>query len=546
MKKTRIAFLLCLLMVVGAVLTSCGGAIGTKKWDKVLDGSYKEAAAAAAQATKIAALSGKEVEDNEGELIYFVSETEGDVSYTVHTVYNFVTDKTVYTATDSKTQDTYIKLDKFRGVSYFTVETETYPLVEDARDYDNVAVKLELRDAAGEVKHSSTDADATVVEDDVFLIFENVYFLPDKDAGLVKSFEKGPFAELPADLYPFGDKYFMNNVGATTIIYDKNLKVIFSYVYPGYAEPFGGAILSEDKVLIQYRVPVDVMSDKYDVIDDGMMKYELHMMILDIVKGKSKEIDCDYIMEGFDDFGEEYESMGIKEDADALCYVYPIVDKRVDEAIAYLASVSESGKVSVFKQLNDFYVTDIELVYDNIWEVETTDGKTYFVNEKFEILGEVGGCREKNEKYLIGGGKVYDYALNELLDYEAKDLSKEAVFPTTILFKEEGEIYDDYYLFVNGALQKLTDIAVVEEIPTPKKVFMPLDGSDLYVIGDLTNEEDQRAKVYNRDGKELLNLKAGENFGIEVVHSEDGVTVLLVEGYDAVNEKDTVDYYVVK
>ncbi len=555
MKKSRLAFLLCLLMICATMLSACGA--GGAKWGKVLDGTQYEAATVAAEATKIAALSGLEYEDDEGVLVYFLSETtaanEGDPTYEIHTVYNLATDKTVFTATESKTVEVEIDLDEHQDVSFFTVETTTYALQDEEVDFEDYTVKTVLYDAAGTEKASADEA-VSVGKGYPFINFKATYFTISEADGIVKAFEKSPFSDVP-NVYPISKDYYMGNKGDYIIFYDKSMKTVSSLILPSYAEEMGYGLVGEGKALVQYRVPVDILSDKYDLLE-GMAKYDLYTVIFDIAKGKSKEIKCDYAINFIGAFDADMrKAYGLSEKVKAFGTVCPIVDKKVDDSISYLATFTEKGKISVLDKLNGFAVTGLELIGTNLWKVTTVEDKAYLVNEKFEVIGDITNVEKRNAKYLIVDGKVYDYALNMVLDYEAKDLEiytvPEVPTPITRGFLDTSIIFTDedgaYHLFVNGTLTKLTETKMEEEVEVPVKIFMDL-ANGFYAIGDLTDEENPVCKVYNGEGKELLsfNVDAEQYFDIDCVCTFENGILLIVEGYDAENEKETIDYYVVK
>jgi hypothetical protein len=552
MKKTRIAFLLAMLMICSAMLAACGGG-GGKKWEKVLDGSLYEAETAFAAATKVAALSEKEFEEGEGVLACFVSETvpanEGDPVYEVLTVYSFAENKEVYTATESKTVKYDISLGEINGVSFFTVVITTYAMEDDVVNFTDFTKKTLLYDAAGTQK-ASADGAASLSRAGSFYAFGDAYYKVNEKDGIVKAYDKNPLASTPY-LYQISDNYYIGRNGSSSVatFYDQDLKVVSSFVLPDYAIETGGGMIDEDKYLIQYKVKADAYTEEYDILGEDGKKYELYTVIFNIEKGKMKEIECDYYIE--DDVyyfatAVERADYGLNEKITAVAEVYPIVDKRIDYAIDYLASVSENGKISLFEKLNGFDVVDIYPFAENLFKIYTADNKEYLVNEKFEVIGDISGDYERNEKYILAGGKVFDFTLKEVLDYEDKALEVQYIFVNTILFSDEDGAF---FLFADGSLKALTSTKTVEGVEVPEKMIVPDQehwDAGIYVIGDMTDEENPLFKLYNADGKLLLSLAADNYFDFELVDNTEEWTLIAVEGYDEENEKDTLDYYVIK
>jgi hypothetical protein len=551
MKKTRIAFLLAMLMICSAMLAACGGG-GGKKWEKVLDGSLYEAETAFAAATKVAALSEKEFEEGEGVLACFVSETvpanEGDPVYDVLTVYSFAENKEVYTATESKTVKYDISLGEINGVSFFTVVITTYAMEDDVVNFTDFTKKTLLYDAAGTQK-ASADGAASLSRAGSFYAFGDAYYKVNKEVGIVKAYDKNPLASTPY-LYQISDNYYIgwNGSSSVTTFYDKDLNVVSNFVLPGYAIETGGGLISENKYLIQYRVKADAYTEEYDILDEDGEKYELYTVIFNIEKGKMKEIECDYYLDGVDYLpdAQTREYYGLNEKIQAVAEAYLIADKRIDDAIAYLAIVSENGKISLFENLNGVVVVDVTPFAENLFEVYTADNKTYLVNEKFEVIGDISGDYERNEKYILAGGKVFDFTLKEVLDYEDEALEVQYIFVNTILFSDEDGAF---FLFADGSLKALTSTKTVEGVEVPEKMIVPDQehwDAGIYVIGDMTDEENPIFKLYNADGKLLLSLAADNYFDFELVDNTEEWTLIAVEGYDEENEKDTLDYYVIK
>ena len=353
------------------------------------------------------------------------------------------------------------------------------------------------------------------------------------------------------DVYPLNDTYYVEDDDYLFIFYDKQMKVVSSYIFPDYAEMIGSGLLSEDKLVCQYKVLADQYGDKYDLLEDGK-KYDLHTVIFDIKKGNAKEIQSDYIIEGVYALSDESRAyIGVSEKLKTFGYVYPIVDKRVDEAILYFASVSESGKVELFGQLNGLEVANIRFVNTNRWLVDTVDDTTYLVNEKFEIIGDVSNVSWSGfgQTYINADGKLYDYDLKEVFDYEKEELSVVKVFKTSVLFVDDSDIAQ-YYLFANGQKTKITSTEEITEGGVTEtvgvKIYAGAVGDDCFAIRDYSNEEEALYKLYNSENKLLADFVIGQNFGVSVKLSAEGQMLIAVSGYDTVNEENTVTYYVIK
>ena len=561
MKKSRIAFLLCLLMICATMLSACGA--GGAKWEKVLDGSLYETSAVPTQKVDASALANKNLNGNYGniggELIYFTNTTsEGD---TVYNIYNILKNEIIFTRTKAITTDYTITVGSTGGCAYFVVETRTCNEKNGEPDWSNTEYQTTLYDAnATEVAKADKEVDViSSTSGGDFFVFDKTYFLVSEDTGFVKAFEKDPLGKSLSRLSPLGDSYYVElqyedpynpYVLEKVIFYDKDLKVVFAYTLPSYAELEGYGMLSEDKVLIQYTVEVDPYSDKYDILDDGD-KYDLYTMIYNLKNGKAKEVECDYIINNISLFEEIGEYFGFKAAKNAFCTVYPIVDKRVDTSVMYMATVSEKGKIELFETLEGFAVSYIHPVNTNRWLVDTDAGVTYLVNEQFKVIGDVTNLNYGNfhQKYIDFDGKLYDYDLNVVLDYAEEKLVLKEMFDTSVLFQDK-EGY--YHLFYNGqktqitfTREKVEDDGSITKVP--QKSYAGTIGADCYGIYDYSDKEDVRYRIFNSEGKELANLSVGKNvFDVSFVYSYEDQMLIKVTGWDSENSKNTYTYYVIK
>ena len=576
MKKTRLAFLLAMLLICATMLGACGGVGGGKKWSKVLDGSLYEAETVATQKVEASDLSGKTRSASAGELILLTKDDAEDPYKTEYAVYNLLKNSVVYSVTSSKTTRYSITLDQYTETSYvngqnveipccayFTVKTTTYTEKNGQIDRNSASYVTVFYDANGNAL-ASVDEEVAVWRDYPFLKFDDIYFTADKEAGIVKVCEKDPLGKTPAGIEALGSNYYFKKDGQTYIFYDKNLKIVSSYILPGYASyDVRGGLVGEDKYLIQFSVTQDMMGDKYDVLgSNGMQKSNIQTQIINIKNGKVKDVKCDYkisTITSYCDDAEKRADKGLSDKVQALAKVYPIVDKQIDTAVEYYATISERGKIETLAQLNGFNVKDIKLINTNRWLVDTTDGATYLVDEKFEVIGDVSSVSAESfgPMYINHDGKLYDYNLNVVLDYKAEKLGWVQEFETAVLFNEP--VYDEdtsviigwrYYIF-NGQLNEITATKDVEkdngDVETQwVKEYEGIIGDSCYAILDTTNKKDQRYKIYSCNGTEIANFSYNNSLSVSPVCTVDGQTLISVSTTDSETSITTTTYYIIK
>ena len=553
MKKSKLILLIIAAVLVVAlvcVVIFCSDGWFKQKWKKVIDGSLYEKESVPSQIVNASGLEGKTYQYSSGELAYFVGKFAGS-QYDIHVVYNLLKNEVVFTQTEGRTTNCEVTVSSVNDCAYFVVTLSTCSEKNGYADWSETDYKTTLYDASGNEK-ATVSKDIEASKNNSFLVFDETYFEVDKETGINKLFEKSPLGKTPSIDLVCGD-YYIATEDDIVIVYDKQMKIVSSYVLPGYAEQTGGGVLSDEKLIFQYTVEVDPENNKYDIFEDGE-KYDVYTVVFNVKNGKAKEIKCKYIIEyvGYldGDLGDDvHEQMGINDKLNAIGFVYPIVDQRIDDSIGYIASFDKNGKVKLFDKFEGLDVTGIKLVNTNRWAVNTTAGVTYLVNEKFEVIGDVTEVNffydagdVYNDKYIAAGGKLYDYNLNEVFDFDAEDLDVVTMLSSSVIFKDSN----DYYLY-NGELTQLT---LSEEMTglLDSKIIKRFDrclGSNCYGVYDYTNERDVRYIIYNCEGKELINLSVNRTyFSVNVEYSYEDQALISVVTHGNTNRK--YNYYVIK
>lgn len=554
MKKSKLILLIVAALLVVAlvcVFIFCSDGWFKQKWKKVLDGSLYESETIATKKLEVSALAGATYKTSTCDLAYFTSSSAD--GYTTHIVYNITRNEVIFTKTDGKTVDYEVSLSSMNDCAYFVVTVNTCNEKNGNADWSDSDYETVLYDSLGKDK-ASVDKHITATQNYPFLVFDDTYYDVSKDNGIKKVFEKNPLGKTP-DVDLVCGNYYIGSEDEMIIVYDKSMKIVSSYILPSYAESTGAGVLSEEKLFFQYLVEVDPESTKYDILDDGD-KYDLHTVIFNVKNGKVKEINCKYVVKIVinlenEEYAEYREELGMNEKVGALAVVYPIVNQRVDESIEYISTISESGKIKLFEKLENFDVTEIALVNTNRWAVSTTSGVTYLVNEKFEIIGDVSNVSFYNagDKYIAVGGKLYDYNLKEVFDYEDEDLTLQKMFATSVMFADDD---GEYYLYYNGKLNQITETKEITNSYgyTNKEQVKRFDryyGSLGYGVYDYSDKNDVRYYIYNSEGKILANLSVNQtSFYISVKYSYDSQMLISIETYDNTSRKYVTDYYVIK
>lgn len=421
MKKSRLIALLLVVVLAVSLLSSCALFGGAGDVKKLLDdeGTF-EVKAAASSATDVSSLTGYTTrQSSEGDLVV-LSKLDTDYSgmstSTSYIVYNVKTGSTLksftnYTSTGSS--HTGVTIGEVNEVSYFYTVYTYY-------GSDETTYTTELFDANGNMLTSvNKNITPSTVEGTNLIKFDDMYFEA-KDGALNRAFEATPFKAIP-DIFAGNDEYYYAKDGNFFAIYDKQFEKLATCELPEYYDNYECGVLPGGNLLIQYTYVVDFFADKYDVLDtDEMVKYNVVTLIL-TAKGKVKEVKADFVIEGIYEVDAEMVAENVlnpkKFEGASLVQGYKIEDNRI--AYEFSGFINKSGKVTELPELEGEGVLSIMAVAANRWVVITETYSYYLINEEGEILGAITEDVDTCGNYLVADGKIYDWSLNVLLDYEA-------------------------------------------------------------------------------------------------------------------------------
>ena len=495
MKKMRFVALLAVMLATVMLLSSCWfGGTSVKKWiDK--EASFK----ATAVLSTMSAVSG--IPDNatqqrtEGRLVYFTSRTASSPSYTVHTVYDMVENKVVTTVTNSATATYTVKL------ATVSVEEDSVPyfyITEDSGELSTVT----LYDAAGTAVASQTEEEEPVSYCDL-VYFDGIYYRMKKNGSLSKAATWSALASRPNVDVKHGAYYyaFLENA---VMVYDTALQPVSSYAIPVNAYALGGDmlgtfVLENGNILIQYIVPLPDTAKKYSftlVTEESLVKVQLHTVLVKAKNGKAKSINSEYwFLDGIVNTATDDDYVGIKP-ANIGWAIKPDKDTAINFAsldwqCLTLVSVNKKGKIKELKQFENEKVLDVYMVAKNRFVVETVSGREYLINEKAEVLGDIANAREYGDSFFLGGGKIYDWSLNEKYNYRAQRYTVHTVMKNAVLFEgENGEVVRYY----DGNIA-----TVISESSSTQSLYGA--GNGYYVVRSTGAETSYT--LYNEAGVEL-------------------------------------------
>lgn len=553
--KRKLLALAAMMICVAMMLSSCALFTSDLKFKKVVQKDFEpETDPTPTGVTKLD-IKG-ELQDNyhyySDDLIVFIDTNESDGLKTT-TVYNVATNETIWTGADSESKSggknveiTYsVELESMYigeetvELAYITKETATVGDGDVDLEYDitviteakDEIVTLEDADKDEIIENSWQEADLLCIGDKVYRISE--------DGKATFAFDWNDLREVPNRLGKAGD-YYVYYEDREVYIYDANLNMTAAYSAPLYSEEFGGnsmdefsndgcnmSVLSNGNVLVQYVVRQDDYAKKYTFLSEGQ-KYNLYSVLVQAKNGKTKDLSLDYLIQTTAP-GYIISELGLSEKNENLGIGFAIEDQRInmDENAVKLLSINNKGKVVGVVQdpvPNAYLGYGFEAVAKNRWEVYTADGRSFLLNEKGDVIGEISGCTGQNDSVLLAGKKVYDWSLNLKVDLADEDAERIEVMKNSIVFHTDK---DEVKLYVKGKVETLIS---EDQAKGGKYTFKKLSDG-VYMITDKSGTDPQY-KIYNEEGT-LLSTITDKVYAPRVTMvASNGALLLVAENTD--------------
>ncbi len=484
-----------------------------------------------------------------------MSDTNKTTQQKVTTVYNFETDKTIWSGENSLTKvtggNTRIEYVVTKRVVIIDDTVVSLALIEKRTTTNNgVGKKTEtvyditvLTESGAEVV-ALKDVDKASVDKsiwvaaDLFCIQQKVYRIG-KDGSAIFAFDWSNARKEPSSLLEKAGDYYVDSYyeNESIFIYDDCLNLTATYIAPVYSFGvtdnalgeviFNANALSNGNVLVQYLVRQDAMAQKYSFLLEGE-KFNIYSVLVEAKSGKTKKLDLNYLI-AWVDYGSNVEYMGVGEKVDNVAVGYLIENQRINrnEIAAKVLSVKNNGHiagvldVSVPGAVLDY---GFEVVAHNRWEVETADGRKFIVDQTGEIVGEDFNVDQRNAELFITNKRIYSW------DFEMKyDLTKEKatdvhVMNHSVLFKtEKGEVK----LYVGGEVKTLISEA---EAKDGSRFFCELSNG-VYLITDVSGLK-TKYEIYNDLGVLLDTITDDVSIPTVQEISENGVILLSAKPKD--------------
>ena len=561
MKKIKLVSVAVILLAMVMLFASCG-----KDFVKLLDKEYipENKNVAYSSAVAVAALNDMTAGSGAGDLQTF-SKYDAETGLTRYIVYDIANNKTVLDVTETKSEGastrsrvTYsIAVKTIEESTYFTVtKTETVVTLEDSDPVKEEATKSValwawIGTEYAELANVVEPRGAVIVSQDLLYFEGKVYRVDKENKAIAYVFDYSELAAFPVMEYST-KSFYVDRVGNAWITYDKELKQISSFELPAYAD-VEARFLIGDQMFIQYLVAEDMYGDKYDLIEDGgEEKYSVHTILVDLEKGKAKDIKTDYMVIDDDvissDDEEWLEKYGLEAAGKKSLAIVPVIkieNKRVSEAITAieLALINEKGKIKILEFPTLLPVVNVKQMSQNLWAIRTVDERCYLIDGEGEIKGELDYNKIDNydANYFAIGGKLYDRTMTMLYDYRADKLEIKEMTSNAVLFTNAG---GELIVYANGQKTTLINATAAKE-NTRRYNSASSDLSNYFVIVDQSDEDNVKCEIYNNEGKLVLTINNALSFGAGTVRvSTDGSACLVrIATWDSDANKSVVKYY---
>ena len=421
MKKflTITAIVLVVVCLMG-VLAACGSTKGLSfKKAKISIDHTAPATFTSANVAEITALAGKDVVSTNGMLIV-VSKLNNE-NVTVRTLYNMETDTVL--ATDTTDQ---IRLySKGNNSYYLRVKNNALTGLYDTVLYNSKGEEIKYVSATGEEKTIYSSAESPAVENvsgDVVFFADNFFRVPRKGNTVERIGRQSGLVEFNYNFTTSNDNYYyqIDNGAGRAYIFDKKLNLVTTYFAHGDYDNLNINVLESGDLLVQTTTELMDEAKDYTYISNGK-KYLLKTYVVDAKKGKETEKKFKYVVGGLIAITKD---SAVKFNGDNVALIFPIEDDRLLNGANDAMTVSLSNNLKVKGRLDQMIDNQLPGTFPdtiNNYLLLSTPLGAKLVTTSGKVIGDFACDNGSfNEKMFTLNGKLYDFNLKPLFDYEAE------------------------------------------------------------------------------------------------------------------------------
>lgn len=454
-KKIKFFAIFALLMATVFAFNSCSSAISAaSSFKEVFNAEYKHTKNAIGSVAEIKELNGYQLLEFKGEFMVFTKDTaESGKSLAVFSARN---KRVVLALDDASNGAAEIKL--ISGVPAFIVSRTTILCADDGLG----EVTCELYDATGTLVTTVKGASPEPISFADTVLFNYVSYSVDAESGKLSK-----IADVSENLYlekcsDWNDKYFYT-YDNTINVYSRAFEHVYSWTLPSWAEYVSQNMLSNGCVLVQYKRPLDVNVDDYDIYEmdehtGETKKFDVYSVLLNPENRTEKEIKLDYLVAQITtgvELVRASENNGMyRNDVENIAYIYPIEDGQVDYSAANADIVLMDNNAKLkrsLKIIDDQSAALPTCIGDNVYIVSTTYGMA-IIDIDGNVLHQINNTEaiEPIGENIVSDNKIYTLNMEEVYSLYAEGADIIAYIDGTIFIKK-GESTNHSIIAINGA-----------------------------------------------------------------------------------------------
>ena len=508
----RILALLCLCLTAVLLFCSCGGAALFDKKEIAQNDTHNTY-----DVTEVKALAGyQNITGNNGYNTGYGVFSKIDATNITYKVFSFVTGSIVCEITQ-KTSDLEPE---------FGFDGETGLCYIANTNADGVVVGYTIYGKDGTVIAKGKSDIAPAFAKDRVLYDNKIYQV--KDGALV---EKAKVVDwntalrgtLPS-ITDYADGVYANIGTDSVVFYDEKFDVTGIYLMPESSFNPDVTMLANGNVFVQYMVPLPLDAKNYD-FSTNMAKFDL---VQEVVKpnGNVSKVNLDGVVTEIVRLDTDAYPLIDAENAVALC---PIKDKLLlSDDNAEIYELKNNGRLGTeFPKFDGVYAIDFTALGNGYLLAETGyTERMLLLDKNLKVIGDVSGCSDFTDRYIVGIDGIYDYEMNRLLTFKKTDgkYSYVTTCGSNIILKfTDNETGDASAYIFDGRETKLTSNYTRYQ-PLSDKLYtvLPIDTIDNTVTvyapngtvlaGDIMNPKIQS----NRQNDNLFLY--GTNASVETVY----------------------------
>ena len=243
-------------------------------------------------------------------------------------------------------------------------------------------------------------------------------------------------------------------------------------------------VLSNGTILVQGVVYLDPNAVSYDLLESGA-KLDLVYTVVDVVKETAKAVEFGYMVIDVTSPDEEF----FTDKAENIAVIAPIVSGRIS---TLPKTVILNNDMTIAADVTE--AIEYRLVADELFIKEEEIGLTdqiYIVDVNGDVKAYVPYSADIMEEYIYYNGKVYNFLMEEKLDFAKAGLGIRAEYPTYMIVFDSEESTNYYY---DMQTNKKT------EIDTEHASSFNVQANAFGYIVTCTFPETVEYKVYNFNG----------------------------------------------